>query len=95
MAKKKVFKDYYSIGEICKETGKSPDSVKYNVRKKNIPSPKLNISFIRFIGEHTKKYTISLWSRRQLGTIKKRYKLIYPGHYKNFRNPITKKRSVL
>lgn len=82
MAKKKVFKNYYTIGDICKETGKSYHSVKYNVDKNNLPKPKLKLSFVRFIGQHTKKYTIFLWSKRQVFHIKKRYEKISPGLYK-------------
>ena len=93
MAKKKVFKNYLTINDISKEIGKSRTSVKYNLDAKNIPQPKLKLTYLKCMGENIKEYTIYLWHRNQLKIITNRYAKIYPGLYKRFRHPITKKKS--
>ena len=92
MAKKKVLKNYYTIQDLAKVYGKSQQLIDYHYRKNNLPSPAIRITYVRFLGDNVRPYTINLWKKSQLRFIEKRLSKIYVGLYKRLKHPITGKK---
>ena len=63
MAKKKVLKNYYTIQDLAKVYGKSQQLIDYHYRKNNLPSPAIRITYVRFLGDNVRPYTINLWEK--------------------------------
>lgn len=92
MGKKKIFDNsYFTAYDIAKESGKPYQSIYYHIRSGHFPKPSMEITYIRFIGDHIKNHKITLWNKKKVATIMNRLAKVSPGHYKRFIHPITKK----